>query len=263
MRYAAAIVLLAAFTGACDTPTESTGPRAIQSSPAPSSLPASLIDDPGIDRSRLQPQLFPGLDWSCRWIFNHSQIFCRTAPARNFEFSPTFQPDFPCPNGQPIYRQGGRSLVSRRYYNSDYKLVERQLSWYNQRLHYSLHPDGSGLTASTIGESLVETNDYTVPGSPVDGNAVTTLEGTDVEIHLDAPGHRLLARDKGKLRINPDGSFTIIFGRWDFFTDPDRAFRRVCSALRGPHDASPTDAAPTARQGGALTFHAWRPKAAP
>lgn len=233
MRHTAMSFLLAAFVVGCDTATDSTAPAETAASPALAA--ARGQDDPGIDRSRLQPELSPGLDWSCHWTFAKRQIVCGTKPAKNFNFSETFGPDQICPNGDTVYSKGGTSLIAKRYYNNDYKVVERVLHWYNHRVLFSLQPDGSGTTARTRGESWVETNDYTVPGSDVLGSATTTVEGTELEITLDAPGHRVLARDKGKIRIDPSGALTIIVGRWDFFTDPERTVRRICSALRGPN----------------------------
>jgi hypothetical protein len=46
------------------------------------------------------------------------------------------------------------------------------------------------------------------------------------------PGHEILGLDKGELRIDPSGAFTILSGRWDFFTDGDAANALFCAALK-------------------------------
>jgi hypothetical protein len=187
------------------------------------------VDGPGIDRSRFQPALFPGLDWGCRWVSGDSQIFCN-ANAQAFEVLDPFTPVTECADGGTVYAEISRNLIAKRYYDSDYRLVRRVLHWYENNGVSSRHPDGSGPTASGS-ENFFETNDYTIPGN-MDEGVITTLRGTENEIRLDAPGHEILALDKGELRIDPSGATTILSGRWDFFTDEAAANARICAALK-------------------------------
>jgi hypothetical protein len=187
------------------------------------------VDGPGIDRSRFQPALFPGLDWGCRWVSGQCQIFCN-ANALAFDVLDPFTPVFDCADGGTVYAKISRNLIAKRYYDSDYRLVRRVLHWYENNAVSSRHPDGSGPTASGS-EDFFETNDYSIPGNFDDG-VTTTLRGTETDIRLDAPGHEILVLDKGELRIDPSGAFTILSGRWDFFTDGDAANARICAALK-------------------------------
>jgi hypothetical protein len=187
------------------------------------------VDGPGIDRSRFQPALFPGLDWGCRWVSDQRQIFCN-ANALAFDVLDPFTPVFDCADGGTVYAKISRNLIAKRYYDSDYRLVRRVLHWYKNNAVSSRHPDGSGPTASGS-EDFFETNDYSIPGNFDDG-VTTTLRGTETDIRLDAPGHEILVLDKGELRIDPSGAFTILSGRWDFFTDGDAANALFCAALK-------------------------------
>jgi hypothetical protein len=227
--FSAAAVALAAVLAAC-TPgadsSEPTGPGTVGDVTPGVSL---KVDGPGIDRSRLQPALFPGLDWGCRWVSDQRQIFCN-ANALAFEADDGFGPALDCADGGTVYAKNSRNLIAKRYYDSDYRLVRRVLHWYENSQILSRHPDGSGPTASAS-ENYFETNDYSIPGNTDDG-VTTTLRGTEIEIRLDAPGHEILVLDKGEVRIDPSGAFTILSGRWDFFTDGDAATARICAALQ-------------------------------
>jgi len=216
---------LAACTPSADS-SEPTGPGTGGDVPPGVSFKA---DGPGIDRSRFQPALFPGLDWGCRWASDQRQIFCN-ANALAFEVLDPFTPVTDCADGGTVYAKNSRNLIAKRYYDSDYRLVQRVLHWYENSQILSRHPDGSGPTASGS-ENFFETNDYSIPGNMDDG-VTTTLQGTEAEIRLDALGHELLVLDKGELRIDPSGAFTILSGRWDFFTDGDAANARICAALQ-------------------------------
>jgi hypothetical protein len=190
--------------------------------------PTLKADGPGIDRSRFQPALFPGLDWGCRWVSGQNQIFCN-ANALAFDVLDPFTPVFECADGGTVYAKLSRNLIAKRYYDSDYRLVRRVLHWYQNNAVLSRNPDGSGPTAS-VSENFFETNDYSIPGNTDDG-VTTTLRGTEVEIRLDAPGHEIIVLHKGELRIDPSGGLTILSGRWDFFTDEGAFNARICDAL--------------------------------
>jgi hypothetical protein len=191
--------------------------------------PTLKADGPGIDHSRFQPALFPGLDWGCRWVSGQNQIFCN-ANALAFDVLDPFTPVIECADGGTVYAKSSRNLIAKRYYDSDYRLVRRVLHWYQNNAVLSRNPDGSGPTAS-VSENFFETNDYSIPGN-IDDGVTTTLRGTEAEIRLDAPGHEILVLDKGELRIDPSGGLTILSGRWDFFTDEAAANARICDALK-------------------------------
>jgi hypothetical protein len=191
--------------------------------------PTLKVDGPGIDRSRFQPALFPGLDWGCRWVSGQAQIFCN-ANALAFDVLDPFTPVIECADGGTVYAKSSRNLIAKRYYDGDYRLVRRVLHWYKHNAVLSRHPDGSRPTASG-NENFFETNDYSIPGN-VDDGVTTILRGTETDIRLDAPGHEILVLDKGELRIDPSGGLTILSGRWDFFTDEGAANARICDALK-------------------------------
>lgn len=221
-RFSPAALALVAWFAACnpDSPAP-TGPG--------TDGETSLKADAGeIDLSRLQPALFPGLDWSCGWVAHHGQIFCRGV-ARPFEVLDPFTAVVDCGDGGSIYEKSSHDLIAKRYYGSDYRLLRRVLHRTGDGT-YSRHPDGSAPTAS-IRINFFETNEYSIPGNMDDG-VTTTLRGTENEIRLDAPGHPILALDKGELRIDPSGGLTIVSGRWDFFTDEAGTNARICAALK-------------------------------
>jgi hypothetical protein len=223
----AALALAAALT-ACSPSADSPGPTGPGTGGEVTPGATLKVDGPGIDRSRFQPALFPGLDWGCRWVSDHSQIFCN-ANALAFEVLDPFTPVTECTDGGTVYAKLSRNLIAKRYYDSDYRLVQRVLHWYENNTVFSRHPDGSGPAASGRA-NYFETNEYSIPGNMDDG-VTTTFRGTEAEIWLDAPGHDILVLDKGELRIDPSGAFTILSGRWDFFTDGDAANARICAAL--------------------------------
>ncbi len=217
----AALALAASFAACTSEPSEPSGPG--------TGGEVSLKSDaPGIDRSRLQPALFPGLDWGCHWKSGHQQIFC-SAVGHPFQVVDPFTAVADCPDGGSIYEKSSTDLIAKRYYDSDYRLVRRELHR-SSKGTYSLHPDGSGATAS-ITANYFEINDYTIPGN-MDEAVGTTLRGTEVEIRNNAPGHRILGLDKGELRIDPDGVQTVVSGRWDFFADEAGTNARICAALK-------------------------------
>jgi hypothetical protein len=218
-----ASLALASIFAACTS--ETTGPVARGEAPRDAALKA---DGPGIDRSRFQPALFPGLDWGCRWVSDDRQILCN-ANALAFSVLDPFTAVTECADGGTVYAKDSNALIAKRYYDSDYRLVQRALHWYGNNAVYSRRPDGSAPTASGS-QNFVETDDYSIPGNTEEGVTVT-LRGTENEIRLDAPGHDILALDKGELRIAPNGDLTILSGRWDFFTDGDAANARICAAL--------------------------------
>jgi hypothetical protein len=82
--------------------------------------------DNGVDKSRLQPPLFPGLEYNCRWVSSHSRILC-TATGIDFDNTPTVVPVFDCHDGNFVYGKGARSLFARRIYNGNYQLVTKVL----------------------------------------------------------------------------------------------------------------------------------------
>jgi len=223
--FSPAALALAAILTACTPGADSSEPTG----PGTGGEVNLKADGPGIDRSRFQPALFPGLDWGCRWVSGDSQIFCN-ANALAFDVLDPFTPVTECADGGTVYAKSSRNLIAKRYYDSDYRLVQRVLHWYQNNAVLSRHPDGSGPTAS-VSENFLETNDYSIPGNFDDG-VTTTFRGTEVEIRLDAPGHEILVLDKGELRIDPSGAFTILSGRWDFFTDEAAANARICAALK-------------------------------
>ena len=223
--FSPAALALAAILTACTPGADSSEPTG----PGTGGEVNLKADGPGIDRSRFQPALFPGLDWGCRWVSGDSQIFCN-ANALAFDVLDPFTPVTECADGGTVYAKSSRNLIAKRYYDSDYRLVQRVLHWYQNNAVLSRHPDGSGPTAS-VSENFLETNDYSIPGNFDDG-VTTTLRGTEAEIRLDAPGHEILVLDKGELRIDPSGAFTILSGRWDFFTDEAAANARICAALK-------------------------------
>jgi hypothetical protein len=223
--FSPAALALAAILTACTPGADSSEPTG----PGTGDEVNLKADGPGIDRSRFQPALFPGLDWGCRWVSGDSQIFCN-ANALAFDVLDPFTPVTECADGGTVYAKSSRNLIAKRYYDSDYRLLQRVLHWYQNNAVLSRHPDGSGPTAS-VSENFFETDDYSIPGNMADG-VTTSLRGTEAEIRLDAPGHEILVLDKGELRIDPSGAFTILSGRWDFFTDEAAANARICAALK-------------------------------
>jgi hypothetical protein len=227
--FSPAALALAAALAACTTGADSSAPTGPGTGGDVTPGVSLKVDGPGIDRSRFQPALFPGLDRGCRWVSDQRQIFCN-ANALAFEVLDPFTPVFDCADGGTVLAKISRNLIAKRYYDSDYRLVRRVLHWYENNAVSSRHPDGSGPTASGS-EDFFETNDYAIPGN-FDEGVTTTLRGTEADIRLDAPGHEILVLDKGELRIDPSGAFTILSGRWDFFTDADAANARICAALK-------------------------------
>ena len=186
------------------------------------------VDGPGLDRSRFQPQLSTNLEWGCRWVTDQSEILC-TASGQDVDDSDGWQPDWQCPDGNILYAKSSFSLVAKRTYDRDYKLVQRHVHWFGDS-HQSAHADGSGKTASGT-EDFFETDDYSIHGNTQDGVTIT-IEGTDAKAVTDQPPHELLYLDKGELRTDPSGAGTIVSGRWDLFTDFDAAVARTCAALQ-------------------------------
>jgi hypothetical protein len=229
MRAVVSYVILTALLAGCDSATDTIGPS--NSSPATPALAAAAlaVDGPGVDRSRFQPQLSTNLDWSCRWVSNQTQVLC-TAYGKDVETTNGWVPIDVCPDGSVIYRNESSSLVAKRFYNSDYELVQKVLHWFGSG-QSSLHADGSGKTAS--GErNVMETFDYSIPGNT--SEAVTaTAKGTEGKVVTDQPPHEVLILDKGEVQFDPNGDdFTILSGRWDDLTDVDGALTRVCEALK-------------------------------
>jgi hypothetical protein len=222
------LLLAEALVGCDSTSQPATSPSDPTQGPEFSAggLPA---DGPGIDRSLFQPQLSSNLDWGCRWVSDNSQILC-TANGKDIERTDGWQPTDVCPDGNIIYENGSRSLIAKRFYNSDYKLVEKVLHWFGAG-KISLHPDGSGKTASGTG-SAMELWEYSIPGNTGEGVTVT-IQGTDAKFVTDQPPHEVLVLDKGELIYDPNGDeFTIVTGRWDIFTEFDAVIARECEALR-------------------------------
>jgi hypothetical protein len=193
-----------------------------------SPTPTLAVDGPGIDRSLFKPQLSTNVEWGCRWVTDQGEILC-TASGQDVNDVPGWQPDWQCPDGNLLYTKASFSLVAKRTYDSDYKLVQRHLHWFGNS-HTSAHADGSGKTASGT-EDFFETDDYSIHGNTQDG-MTQTIDGTDAKAVTDQPPHELLYLDKGELRTDPSGVVTIVSGRWDLFTDFDAAVARTCEALR-------------------------------
>jgi hypothetical protein len=70
------------------------------------------------DRSRLQPALFPGLDWGCGWASDQGQVLCN-ANALAFEVLDPFTPVTDCADGGTVCAKNSRNPIAKRYWWKD------------------------------------------------------------------------------------------------------------------------------------------------
>jgi hypothetical protein len=66
--FSPASLALAAALAACTTGADSSAPTGPGTGGDVTPGVSLKVDGPGIDRSRFQPALFPGLDWGCRRV---------------------------------------------------------------------------------------------------------------------------------------------------------------------------------------------------
>jgi hypothetical protein len=185
--------------------------------------------DRAVDESRLDPPLSNNFDWKCHLERGGRPVCIGQGPSPDNTngWEPADPEAWVCTGSRLIYHNLSAQGIGVRHYDSDYRLVEREVHWLG-RDRFSLSPDGSGKTAS--GEANFF--DTFVFGVPADESTITeTIRGTDSKAATDQPPHELVFINKGEVRFTPDGELEVVSGRFDFVDDFEGAIQRLCAAL--------------------------------